>query len=81
MSIKEHLQFLAMMVPTLLLLGVMALILAFPPEDSREPIPAASFAQEYYLGNEETVAEETEVQRASAVAARSGYRGHSGQLR
>ncbi|MGH8704033.1 MAG: hypothetical protein ACREUO_01300 [Burkholderiales bacterium] len=67
MKITEHLQFLFLMIPTLLLLAAAALTLAFPTANSSDPVPAATFAEEYSLGQEETAAEETGVRPAPAV--------------
>ncbi len=60
MKITQHLQFLLFMIPTMLLLAAMVFTLAFPTADSREPAPAAGFAQEYSVGQEDPTIQDTE---------------------
>ena len=42
MRLKEHLQFLAMMIPTFLLLSLIALTLAFPSKSMGAPLVAVA---------------------------------------
>ena len=50
MSLKEHLQFLAMMIPTFLLLSAAALTLAFPTPTLGEPTAPAALVQDTEIG-------------------------------
>ena len=45
MSLKEHLQFLAMMIPTLLVIGAVALTLALPAKSAAHPVSTAEAVQ------------------------------------
>ena len=55
MSLKEHLQFLAMLIPTLLLLSAAALSLAFPSRTMGEPTTAVALVQGTEIGPFDTV--------------------------
>ena len=55
MSLKEHLQFLAMMIPTFLLLSAAALTLAFPTRTLGEPTAPATLVQDTEIGPPGTV--------------------------
>ena len=46
MSLKEHLQFLAMMIPSFLLLSAAALTLAFPTRTLGEPTAPVALVQD-----------------------------------
>jgi len=46
MSLKEHLQFLAMMIPTFLLLSAVAITLAFPANGLGQPAAPAAVVQD-----------------------------------
>ena len=50
MSLKEHLQFLAMLIPTFLLLSAAALSLAFPSRTMGEPTAAVALVQDTEIG-------------------------------
>jgi hypothetical protein len=52
MSLKEHLQFLAMLIPTLLLLLALAVTFAYPGEARGGPLPSETVAQLPLTGGE-----------------------------
>lgn len=69
MNLKEHLQLLAMMVPTLLLLAAAAFSLAFPAQGAGTlPVRLALAAEQ--PGIELAIAEDTEVEPARSDPAR-----------
>ena len=57
MNLKEHLQFLAMMIPTFVLLGAAAVSLAFPTRSVGEPVAAMSAVLDTETGSLGTTAE------------------------
>ncbi len=55
MKTREHLQFLAMMVPTFVLLGAVAFTLAFPTSSKGEPSSTVAVVLETEIGPLDTV--------------------------
>lgn len=74
MSFKEHMQFLAMMIPTLLLLAIAAMTLAFPDRDPAASVPAGTFHAETLVyppaGQEEVAVEHPEDRPPHTLAVR-----------
>ncbi len=69
MNLKEHLQLLVMMIPTLLLLAAATFSLAFPAQGAGAPPVRLALAAEH-PGIEFVIAEDTEVEPARSDPAR-----------
>jgi hypothetical protein len=69
MNLKEHLQFLAMMIPTLLLLAALAVSLAFPVRSAGADSERPTFSEVLAVA-EVSFADDSDGGTASSAAAR-----------
>ena len=69
MNLKEHLQFLAMMIPTLLLLAALVMSLAFPAQSTEVDSVRPAFSETIAVA-EVSFADDNDIQPASSAAVR-----------